>query len=350
MMLQDRGTLLKEEGDVAREYKAMHEEHFPSCWLREDVEGLEERRKATEEKAREERTLIKKRSVNLISSDVFEEFSPVGDSGSIGDSWGDFYDDSCGFSVRVLVVSLGVLVVTDVSRSPSSIGVLGEASPSDSECGEFGRRRAAFVKKKLKQWTEVCKSWAAVCQSTARRMLSRLDNCEALKVGAKECLHQMNQVSTLNTLRVRREVRIAKMFQIFSRQGAKEIMVSSVARWEEHLRMLTVLKRQSLDLSDVIANLSSRCKEDVSGHRSRKTEVSTRYGNMKKLGTWESFKEDCRKERKLCEWTFERLQEACDKVAMGDIGRLSITREFSLRTSTDFWRRIIAPMSTVWET
>ena len=35
-VLQDMGELLEEEGDVIREYKAMHEEIFLSCWLRED--------------------------------------------------------------------------------------------------------------------------------------------------------------------------------------------------------------------------------------------------------------------------------------------------------------------------
>ena len=49
-----------------------------------------------------------------------------------------------------------------------------------------------------------------------------------------------------------------------------------------------------------------------------------------------------RKERKLCEWTFERLQEACDKVAMEDISHLSIALEI-LGKSTELLRRIIAP-------
>ena len=34
-VLQDRGDLPKEEGDVIGEYKAMHEENFLSSWLRE---------------------------------------------------------------------------------------------------------------------------------------------------------------------------------------------------------------------------------------------------------------------------------------------------------------------------
>ena len=41
-MLQDRGALPKEEGDVIGEYKAMHEENFLSSWLREDGEDKKE--------------------------------------------------------------------------------------------------------------------------------------------------------------------------------------------------------------------------------------------------------------------------------------------------------------------
>ena len=43
-MLQDRGALPKEEGDVVREYKAIHEDISLSSWLREVGEGIEERR------------------------------------------------------------------------------------------------------------------------------------------------------------------------------------------------------------------------------------------------------------------------------------------------------------------
>ena len=42
-MLQDSGTLPKER-DIVRENKATHEEHFLCSWLREVVEGIEERR------------------------------------------------------------------------------------------------------------------------------------------------------------------------------------------------------------------------------------------------------------------------------------------------------------------
>ena len=32
-ILQDRGALPQEKGDVIREYEAMHGEHFPRSWL-----------------------------------------------------------------------------------------------------------------------------------------------------------------------------------------------------------------------------------------------------------------------------------------------------------------------------
>ena len=53
-VLQDRSTLLQKEGDIVREYKALHEENFLINWLREDVESTEERRKRREEKVREQ--------------------------------------------------------------------------------------------------------------------------------------------------------------------------------------------------------------------------------------------------------------------------------------------------------
>ena len=39
-MLEDSGPVPKEEGDMIREYKAMHGENFLSSCLREDVEGV----------------------------------------------------------------------------------------------------------------------------------------------------------------------------------------------------------------------------------------------------------------------------------------------------------------------
>ena len=42
-VLQDRREWSKEEGDVIREYKAMHEEKFLSSWLREERKDKEEK-------------------------------------------------------------------------------------------------------------------------------------------------------------------------------------------------------------------------------------------------------------------------------------------------------------------
>ena len=48
------------------------------------------------------------------------------------------------------------------------------------------------------------------------------------------------------------------MLQIFSRQGAPEIMVASMARWKKHLRLLIVLEREGLDFSEAIEHLSEK--------------------------------------------------------------------------------------------
>ena len=42
----------KKETYIVREYKAMHEGNFLSSWLREDVEGMEERKKINGETRR----------------------------------------------------------------------------------------------------------------------------------------------------------------------------------------------------------------------------------------------------------------------------------------------------------
>ena len=78
-------------------------------------------------------SVVKSNCVDPFSSDVFEEFFPVDDSGSFGSSGDDLHGDSCGFTVCVLAVSSGALVVADVSVSPSSCGVLGEVFSSDSD-------------------------------------------------------------------------------------------------------------------------------------------------------------------------------------------------------------------------
>ena len=108
-MLQDRGAFPKEEGDVVREYKAMHEENVLSSWLREHGKNKEERIMEADKETKEETG--KKR----IREEEKEE------------SWGDSWDDPCvksdcdsgaGTSAPVVPV---VTDVTDVPVSPSSV-------------------------------------------------------------------------------------------------------------------------------------------------------------------------------------------------------------------------------------
>ena len=60
-LLRDRGALPREEGDLVREYKAMHEENSPSRRLREDVEGMEERKEMDEEESRSGKREVRER-------------------------------------------------------------------------------------------------------------------------------------------------------------------------------------------------------------------------------------------------------------------------------------------------
>ena len=59
-------------------------------------------------------------------------------------------------------------------------------------------------------------------------MPSYLDDSEALKVGTKE-MEEHVLAPIEHTVRQARVEKHKKLFQIFSRQGAKEIMVASVA-------------------------------------------------------------------------------------------------------------------------
>ena len=84
-----------------------------------------------------------------------------------------------------------------------------------------------------------------------------------LKVGTKELEEHVlapnePSVDIEHIVRQTRSEKHKRLFQTLSRQGAKEILVASVARWEEHLRMLTVQERECLDLSEAIEQLSEK--------------------------------------------------------------------------------------------
>ena len=123
---------------------------------------------------------------------------------------------------------------------------------------EESRRKAQEIDYEVNQY------WKAVDQSIAREMLSYLDKSEALQVSTKELKEQVlspNEPSG-NIERIARQARSEQrknLFQIFSRQGANEILVASVSRWEgavEHADC--VLERECLELREEIEHLSEK--------------------------------------------------------------------------------------------
>ena len=94
-------------------------------------------------------------------------------------------------------------------------------------------------------------------------MLSYLHRSDVLKVNTRELEHHVlgpnePRVDIEHIVRQARGEQQQRLFQIFSRQEAKYILVASVARCEEHLRMLTVLERRWLDLSEAVEQLSGK--------------------------------------------------------------------------------------------
>ena len=53
-MLEDRGALLKEDGNQFKEFRSTHEEKILSSWVRQDVEGEKAEMKRLNEKAKQE--------------------------------------------------------------------------------------------------------------------------------------------------------------------------------------------------------------------------------------------------------------------------------------------------------
>ena len=126
-MLQDRGALPKEDGDVIGEYKAMHEENLLSNWLRKDgrtdreeewrqkkktKEEMSKKRTREEEKEENETESSIKRCVGIISAEAFDIFSQGEDLESCGGvSWRDLLENPDDLSPAV----------TDVPVSSSSV-------------------------------------------------------------------------------------------------------------------------------------------------------------------------------------------------------------------------------------
>ena len=89
-MPEDIGALPREDGDLLREYHAMHEENFLSSWMREDVEGKEEQRERLNEEAEREESKRGKREVAVC---------PNSEVDSVWGVLGFFGVSACGASV-----------------------------------------------------------------------------------------------------------------------------------------------------------------------------------------------------------------------------------------------------------
>ena len=161
--MKESGELPNEEGDVVREYKAMHEEDFWSSWLRKDERGKEGRTTKTErkeqencemrkEKRRKKRTKkgLEKEDVR-VSVDAFEIFSQGRDLESCGDLFWEYLLDKVeDLSDREPVSGELVRVVPDVTDvSPSSVVTeLCDVSPCRSKWEFVEPQTFSFSKKR----------------------------------------------------------------------------------------------------------------------------------------------------------------------------------------------------------
>ena len=109
---------------------------------------------------------------------------------------------------------------------------------------------------------EMNQNWTAVYQWTEKNMLRYLEDSESLKVSTGDLKEQVRSPdeSSVNTERIARQARSEqskKFFQI-SRQSANEVLIASMARWEEHLRMLVVLERECLAVREEVEHSNVR--------------------------------------------------------------------------------------------
>ena len=104
--------------------------------------------------------------------------------------------------------------------------------------------------------------------------------------------------------------------------AAKEVQEGIQGQWQQESPFKEVLE-QVKEYSDT----------DCNAYMMRRAYKVVNTGN------WESFKEEFQGKGKFSEWVYDRLKEACDKVALENVGWLSVAQEI-LRKSSDFLRRI----------
>ena len=109
-------------------------------------------------------------------------------------------------------------------------------------------------------------SRTAAYEWIATKMLKYLEDSEVMKVSTRELKEQVlsPDESSVNEVRIARQARgenSKKLFQIF-RQGANEVFIASMARWEEQLKGLVVLEWHCLALKGKM-NMQKTAPEDL---------------------------------------------------------------------------------------
>ena len=178
---QKESAFLREDGDLLREYQAMHEEDILSSWLREDVEGKEERERmnkgATEEESKRgkrERWREKGKGLRLTVkvSNLSESFVPFLRWSVWGTPWIFLCAHASLLGVSVVTVLLSdVNVDCEVVFSYSDCGfVEPQTLPTNGKhVPETGPRRKVHFSK---QHQKECEAEHRFCQK--ERLCSRL--------------------------------------------------------------------------------------------------------------------------------------------------------------------------------
>ena len=175
-MLQDRGELPKEEGDVIGECKAMHGENFLSSWLwGHGKEKMVKTRRREEEKEENETGNVERRYVGHFSVEPFDTLSQGRDLESCGcPSWRDILEkpddlSDCEPETRVDVSAMPGVTCVLVSLS----SVVTEFCDGFSFCSDW-----EFVEQQSFSFSQ---KQAVCCTGTQEEM-----RCEGPQVKAKK--------------------------------------------------------------------------------------------------------------------------------------------------------------------
>ena len=93
-----------------------------------------------------------------------------------------------------------------------------------------------------------------IYQAVAKRMLDYVNEGEELRVDTQEVkFHVVSPngpgIDIMHIVMHARGERHQQFFYAFNQQGAHEVLVASVARWDGHERMLITLEQKSQELS-----------------------------------------------------------------------------------------------------